>query len=210
MSLLLLFNQPSGPTSALLRTQVGLTAIGGPQATLGVTIGESTPSSVELNIFANSNVAIGLTGVSVGFFSGSANLDNTVSLFAFPGFGAVPALAIHIGLTGTVGSFIQSAAAMPLSIGLTGHGNMLVAGPFSVSIGLSAAVTISGGTVAPTSNLSLTTTLNGAAVALSDLSLSLTTQVGLVGAAEITEPGLATGMRLSFGADQIRTFFRKG
>lgn len=207
--LLLLRSAVGGAVTANLGIAFGLAAVPGTTANLGIQMGLAAPTSVELNIFNTQDLHFGLTSIPVGFLTRSANVDAHLDLIATGGFGEHAAFGIQMGLAGTVGSSFTSAANLGIAMGLTGalaSSNTAIQG---LKLDLSGAPTISGGTLTPTANLGFTLGLVAGPVALgSQANLDMT--FALQSAPSTSVLNLATEMRLSFSADEIRLFFRKG
>jgi len=115
---------------------------------------------------------------------------------------------ITLGLSGTVGSFLQSTATPDITLGVTASGVTPGVGSLSTVLALAGAPQLSGGTLTPTASAGLQLTLVGSSV-MGAGSLVNTT-LNLTGVPAIKIPNLATEMRLSFETDEIRLFFRKG
>lgn len=206
--LLLLKSPATGLAAATVGISLGLTAIAGTTASLGITLGLTPPESVELNVFVTPDIRIGLTAISSGFLTRTATLTTNLDLPASGGFGASPVMDIHMGLSGTVGLFLQAAATPAITLGLTGAGVVPGRASLSTVLGLSGAPDVSGGTVNPSASLSHTLTLTAGLTGLGFGTLGMV--MDITGTGQYAIPTLATQMRLSFSADEIRTFFRRG
>ena len=206
--LLLLRGVVSGATAATLGLSLGLSGVAGTTATLSTQVGLTQPTTVELNVFASPDIKIGLTGIPVGFLSRSATLDSQLGLAAVGGFGQIPTLTLTLGLSGTVGSFLQGLANPAITHGLSASGTISGASNLRTFLALSGSPTVSGGTVTPSASTGLQLSLAGTAVLSTQSILDITHD--LTGAGITKVPNLATDMRLSFETDEIRLFFRKG
>lgn len=208
--LLLLKAAPSGVAAATLGLGFGLSGIAGTQASLGVVIGLSAPTSVEVNVFGIPDIHFGLTGISVGFLTRTASLSTVMDLTPQGGFGSSPTLSILMGLSGTVGTFLQATATPAITMGLTAN----LASPSSATLStvftIAGSPTISGGTISTAATHTIQMTLNGVPLFVDRSSLDV--DLGLTGIGTLAIPfeNQARTMRLSFSADEIRTFFRKG
>lgn len=206
---LLLKSSAGGSPVANLGITFGLSAISGVLANLDMHLDLLPPNAVELQVTNTQDIHFGLTSIPIGFLTRSANLDSTLGLIAVGGFAEHATLTIQMGLAGTVGTSFTSAANVGIVMGLTGSlASANTASP-DIKLGLSGAPTISGGTLTPSANLGMNFGLTASQpgfVAQANLDVKLDLQA----IAGIFVPTLATQMRLSFSADEIRTFFRKG
>jgi len=206
--LLLLKSVVSGAAAASLGITLGLSGVAGTSATLDLHAGLTPPESVELNIFVTPDVHFGLSGISAGFVSNSATLNTLANLSGVGGFTATPTLALLMGLSGTVGGTLQGNASAGITCGLSGLLQVLPSAVQTILCGLTGIPTLSGGTLTPTASIPLTLSLAGQPVSVAGAICDLT--LDLTGTAQFAIPTLATQMRLSFSADEIRTFFRRG
>jgi hypothetical protein len=208
--LLLLKAAPTGVAAATLGLGFGLSGIAGTQASLGVVIGLSAPNSVEVNVFGIQDIHFGLNAISVGFLTRNANLSTALDLTPEGGFGASPTIGILMGLSGTVGTFLQGTATPAITMGLTAN----LASPSSASLTtvftIAGSPTISGGTISTAATHTIQMTLNGAPLFVDRSSLDMDLGLTGIGILAIPFESQARTMRLSFSADEIRTFFRKG
>lgn len=211
--LLLLRSAPSGSPAANLGITLGLAGIAGPTAALAITLGLGAPNSVELNVFATPDVRFGLTGISTGFVTRSANVDLHTDLVAFGGFGEHANCDVLMGLTGTsaAGGFLQGTAALGTTLGLTGSVQIvgITAAP-DIHLSIAGLPTISGGTVSSAATLDTRLSLNGAPVLTSIAAADIHLDMHGTGIALTSTSSPAASMRLTFEADEIRTFFRRG
>lgn len=194
--MLLLFKPAVAVTAANIGIVLGLAAAGSvATANLGISIGLNAPTSIELMVSGTPDIHFGLTGISVGFLSGTANLSTALGITAGGGFGEHAAPDIKIGLAGTVGSFFDGGAvATSITFGLSGSATPTAAAAIPVQLGLSGVANVSGGTVTPTSNIPLNFGLMGAAGfvdrATADLVMTLN-GTGVVGAVVIPSETIA-------------------
>lgn len=208
--LLLLKSPASGIAAATCSLSLGLSAVAGATATLSLIAGLTPPESVELNVFVTPTLNLGLTAIPVGFLTRSSTVSLQLPLAATGGFGSPVNLSLALGLSGTVGSFLQGTATETLVLGLTGAGANPGVATLSAQLGLIGAPTVSGGTLTPTASLPLTLSLAGVPVMISGAIVDMTLALQGTGIASIPLINQAVGMRLTFEADEIRTFFRKG
>ena len=206
--LLLLKSPASGAAAASLGLTLGLSAIAGTTANLGITLGLTPPESIELNVFVTPDIKFGVSAISSGFLTRSATLDTQLNLLPVGGYGASPTMTLLMGLSGTVGSFLQANATPGITCGLTANPASPGAATLDTVLTISGAPMVSGGTVTPTAvlthTLGLSAALTGLGFATTDILMDLTgTPIAKV-------PNLATNMRLSFEADEIRLIFRRG
>lgn len=203
-----------GVPATLTATVAGIGGIIASGSTVSATVGGigavNAPTSIELQVFATVQGTGTITAIPQGFLTRTATVDGTGSIAAFGGFGDVLAVAGLGGVTATVGSFFDGGA-----LSISGSGAVSAAGQFAstalvAGVGaVSAVPTISGGT------LSLSATVAGRGdFAVSRPVLSALAIVdgsgGIQAAGSLAIPTLATQMRLSFSADEMRLFFRKG
>jgi len=207
--LLLLRSPPSGSPAAVASIGFGLTAAGSAStATLSFSLG-LTLSAIEINVSADVGFTNQLTGISAGFLSAPATLiPVAINVSASGGFGSVTTLTTLFGLTGTVGSTLQGQANSAMTFGLSGSPIIVSPATVGLNLGLTAAATLSGGTLTPTAQVGIRLDLTAASFLGSQAICD--TQFGLQGTGFPQIVGLATQMRLSFSSDEIRTFFRKG
>lgn len=206
--LLLLKSPAAGTAAATLGLTLGLSAIPGTTATLGISASLTTPTAVEVNLFGIQDIHLGLVGIPVGFLTRSASFDTQLGMVATGGFGVSPVMDITLGLSGTVGSFLQSTATPGIALGLTGAAVTPSSAILTTVLGLSGAPEVSGGTLTPSATAGLQLSLAGSPVIGASSIVDAT--LGLTGIPAIKIPNLATEMRLSFTTDEIRLFFRKG
>jgi len=154
--LLLLKSPPSGVAAANLGITLGLSGIAGPLASLGLVLDLTPPNAVEVNISAGLDLHFGVSAVSSGFLSRTASIDLVSGLSAVGGYTDNPTLGLALGLSGTVGSFLQNSATFAVTFGVTGQVTALPTASISTILGLSGAPIISGGTVTPSASVGLT------------------------------------------------------
>jgi hypothetical protein len=208
--LLLLRSPPSGATAAIAAIGLGLVAAGSiGTANLSTSFG-LTLSGVELNVTGDVGFANKLTGISVGFLSAPATaIHMAFGLPAGGGFGAITQLTTLLGLTATVGSTLQGTAISTIGFGLTTAPKIAVTANPTIGLALAGSpITVSGGTITPSAVAAIHLSLNGAAVSVTSAVCDIATDIS--GTPSTSVLNLATQMRLSFSADEIRTFFRKG
>jgi len=210
--LLLLRSATGGPVTAALTGVGGLSATGSSVSAALTGVGAFTVSgSVELNLFASLDGVGGLVGISQGFQTRTAAITGQGDLNALGGFSGVANFAGLGGLSGTVGSTLQGTASLS-GAGFLADGGIARADTTSILAGqgsLTGTGNVSGGTVTPSAALSA----NGSLTVTTPLFVAVINLGGagaLAGTGFPDVVGLATTMRLSFSADEIRTFFRGG
>jgi hypothetical protein len=208
--LLLLRSPPSGTPAAVVAIGLGLAAFGSTTtASVGTSFG-LTLSSIEINVSADVGFANKLTGISVGFLSAPATaIPIAFGLPAGGGFGAVTQLTTLFGLSGTIGTTLQGTATPAISFGLPAAPSIVTSANPRITLALAGSpITVSGGTITPTAVAGITLSLNGFAIPLATAVCDIATDIS--GTPITSVLNLATQMRLSFEADEIRLFFRKG
>jgi hypothetical protein len=208
--LLLLKGAQSGIAAATLGIGFGLSGIAGTTASLGVVIGLTPPEAVEANIFVTPDIHFGLSAISTGFLTRTASLSTTLDLAPRGGFGASPTLGILMGLSGTVGTFLQSTAIPGITMGLTASLASPATASLSTVFTIAGSPTISGGTVSTAATHTIQMSLNGAPIFVGRASLDMDLNLTGIGTLAIPFENQARTMRLTFECDQIRTFFRRG
>lgn len=209
--MLLIFKQAaSGVAAGTLGIAFGLSGVAGTTGKADIHLGLPDITSIEINVFGIADVHFGLVGIPIGFLTRTGTLDTRLDLMGFGGFGDTRALDIVFGLSGTVGSTLQGNGTLGINLGLSASLIPSGIGTLTTVLGLSGSPTISGGTITPTGSAGISLRLTAIPVmamnGLADISLDLD---GL-GTALTPIDSQATQMRLTFSADQIRTFFRKG
>jgi hypothetical protein len=208
--LLLLKTAAGGAVSANLGINFGLSSVSGPQASLGLLISLQSPTSVELQVTNTQDIHFGLTSISAGFLTRSATVDAHLDLGSTSGYAETSNLGITFGLSGTVGSTLQGIASPGISFGLTGSLQSIHSAALTTNLGIAGAATISGGTVNVAASIGLQLNLATAPVMTSVASADMDLDLHGIGLALTPTTSQVATMRLTFEADQIRTFFRRG
>lgn len=209
--MLLLFKAaPAGVAAATLGIGFGLSGIAGTQASLGVVVGLTPPESIELNVFVTPDIHFGLSAISLGFLTRTASLSTVLDLAPQGGFGSSPTLGILMGLSGTMGSFLQGTATPAITMGLTANLATQATATLRTNLSIAGSPTISGGTISTAATHTIQMSLNGAPIFVDQTSLDIDLDASATGVIVIPFENQARTMRLSFSADEIRTFFRKG
>jgi hypothetical protein len=207
--LLLLRSPPSGAPAATIAATGSLTASGTTGATTLTAIGSLAVNAIELHVFGTFDGQGNLQGLSQNFVTATAAFIAHGDLAPIVGFGPSAALAAFGNLTATVGSIFQGIAALNASGGLTVAGKLISSARYIATGSLNAVGTVTGGIVTPAALLAATgsLTITGAVLATN---ANLDGSGDLQGQGFPQQVGFATQMRLSFSADEIRLFFRKG
>jgi len=206
--LLLLRSAASGLPAGNAGIQFGVNGIAGPVATAGISFGVPSPTSIEINVFANAGLQLEAIGIPVGFLSSSGNADLHLSAVGSGGYGFVANADIRFTVTGTVGSTLQGVGNANIALGGAGAAIATTTAGVSLFLNITGAATISGGTLTPSGSTKIALSLNGNSVLGTSTLADIHFDVHGQGFPQIV--GLATQMRLSFSCDEIRTFFRRG
>jgi len=204
-----------GASGTLTATIAGVGAVVASGSTVSATLAGRgdliPPESIELMISADIAGVGGVLAISQGFLSRSASVDGIGIVTAFGGFGATLTLAGMGGVTGTVGSFFDGGAVALAGTGAVSAAaqhvipSTLIAGTGAVA----ASPIISGGTISSAAVVAGTGSVSASTPLLTAV-LTLDGQGGIQATGGYAIATLATQMRLSFSADEIRTFFRRG
>lgn len=176
-------------------------------ANVDIALGLGAPTSIELRVNAVENIALGLTAIGKAYVTRSANLTTITGLTARGGFGDVVALTTTLGLSGTVGPFLDGIASVGIQHGLSGAGSISTPAILATQLGLAGAPTITGGTIDSTAALTISMGLTAperiGSFAVLDVGLAL------LATGSVHFETVVTDMRLTFAADEIRLFWRK-
>lgn len=207
--LLLLKSPPSGIPAGTLAAFGSLSASGSTQASNLSGSGSLTLSAIELHVFATYAASGNLQALPQNFRVGAGALTANGNLSATVGFGPSATLAAFGNLSGTVGTVFQGIGALNAQGGLTVSGVLLDTGKLIALGNLAATGQVTGGVVTPSALLAAhgDLVITGASFALN---ANLSGQGDLSGFGFPQQVGFATQMRISFSADEIRVFFRKG
>lgn len=204
-----------GTSATITATIAGIGAVVATGSTVTATcagVGAlNAPTSVELMVSASCAGVGGVIAIPTGFLTRSATVDGQGNVVAFGGFGSVVNVPGIGGVTATVGSFFDGGALTINGVGAAvGAGRPVPPATLIAGFGSVTAVPIiSGGTVSSAAQI------NGFG-ALSVTFPALVATVLADGSGDVQATGgfgiqpLATQMRLSFSADEIRVTFRKG
>lgn len=207
--LLLLRSPPSGTPAATIAAIGSLTASGTTGATTLAGTGSLAVNAIELHVFGTFDGHGNLQGLSQNFVTAIGALTGHGDLAPIVGFGPSAALAAFGNLTATVGSIFQGIAVLNASGGLTVAGKLISSATYAANGRLTAVGIVTGGVVTPAALLAAngSLTITGAVLATN---ATLDGSGDLQGQGFPQQVGFATQMRLSFSADEIRLFFRKG
>lgn len=209
--MLLLFKAaPAGVAAGTLGITFGLSGIAGTTGTADIHFGLSPITSIELNVFGTADIHFGLSGIPLGFLTRAGTVDTQLNLAGFGGFGDTRTVGIVLGLSGTIGTTLQGNGVLGINLGLSANGIPSGAGVLRTILGLTGTPTISGGTITPTGSVGISMDLVAIPVMVANALADLTLDLQGVGVLAIPFENQARTMRLSFSADEIRTFFRKG
>jgi hypothetical protein len=207
--LLLLRSPATGPVSATLTAQGGLTASGSTGAIALSGVGGLTLGDIELYIFATFDGQGTLQALPAGTAVRSASLTATGDLLAFGGYAGSANLSGLGTLSGTVGTVFQGNAILSGTGAITGVLRYIAIATLSGRGTLSAVGVVTGGVVTPNAVLAGVGNLTVTGAVLG-VNARLNGTGDLSGFGFPQQVGFATQMKLSFSCDEIRTFFRKG
>lgn len=210
--MLLLFK---GASATLTATIAGIGAVVASGSTVSATcagVGTlNAPNSIELMVSVNCAGVGGVLAIPQGFLTRTALVDGQGNVVSFGGFGSIITVAGIGGVTATVGSFFDGGVLTINGVGTAiGTGRPVPPATLIAGLGnLTAIPIISGGTISSAAQIN---GLGGISASFPVLAASVIAngQGDVQGTGGLAIPILATQMRLSFAADEIRLFFRKG
>jgi len=203
-----------GTPGTLTATIAGIGAVVASGSTVSATIAGmgsvGLPESIELMVFADIGGVGGVTAISQGFLTRTATVAGEGSVVAFGGYGATLNFSGIGGVTATVGSFFDGGAVTLAGIGTVSGAGVFTSAAFLAGFGsLSAIPVISGGTISSAATVAGIGIVTGA-IPIQMAIGSLEGMGDILAIPSVGVPNLATQMRLSFGADDMRLTFRKG
>jgi hypothetical protein len=209
--LLLLKGAPPANAQVTFATNLGVTFVNaGTSVTFATTMGFGPFDSVELQVSATLGLTTGFSATGFLSLGPGVTFATNLGLAAQGGFANQVTFANQLNSGWTVGSTLQGSVAFGTLTALSGDLRVVPGVSFGTLLGFSPGQpVVSGGTLTPGVSFGLQMGLVAAPYLVDSARFTLISDfTATLQPAPI--PAFATQMRLSFSADTIRTFFRKG